>query len=108
LPRPICGASAGSYAAGDALIHEAYLRLVGEDMTSRIAALYWGGGACDAARAGGLRAAAQCRAPRGGLQRVEMEDNLAISPERLDEVLFLDRAMEKLKEKSPRQAQVSS
>jgi len=35
-----------------------------------------------------------------------MEDNLAISPERLDEVLFLDTAMEKLKEKSSRQAQV--
>jgi len=41
----------------------------------------------------------------GGLQRVEMEDNLAISPERLDEVFF-STGMEKLKEKSPRQAQV--
>jgi hypothetical protein len=29
----------------------------------------------------------------GGLKRVELEDNLAISPERLDEVLFLDEAM---------------
>ena len=42
----------------------------------------------------------------GGMQRVEMDDNLAISPERLDEVIFLDTAIEKLKEKSPRQAQV--
>ena len=33
----------------------------------------------------------------GGLQRVEMEDNLALSPERLDEVLFLDSALAKAK-----------
>jgi hypothetical protein len=31
-------------------------------------------------------------------------DELAISPERLDEVLILDSAMERLKEKNQRQA----
>jgi RNA polymerase sigma factor (sigma-70 family) len=35
-----------------------------------------------------------------------MDDNLAISPERLDEALFLDQALQRLTEKNPRQAQV--
>ena len=35
-----------------------------------------------------------------------MDDNLAIAPERLDEVLFLDEAMAKLQANNPRQARV--
>jgi DNA-directed RNA polymerase specialized sigma24 family protein len=35
-----------------------------------------------------------------------MDDNFAISPKRLDEVLILDRALQRLKEKNSRQAQV--
>jgi RNA polymerase sigma factor (TIGR02999 family) len=90
-----------------ALIHEAYLRLVGEniDFDNRghfigLAAHVMRRVLVDYAR----RHNAERRA--GGLQRVEMADELAISREHLDEVLMLDSAMERLKEKNPRQAQV--
>jgi RNA polymerase sigma-70 factor (ECF subfamily) len=90
-----------------ALINEAYLRLVGEniDCDSRG---HFIGLAAHVMRRVLVDYARQHNAERraGGMQRVEMEDNLAISPERLDEVLFLDEALVKLKEKSPRQAQV--
>lgn len=90
-----------------ALINEAYLRLVGEDID-------WGnrghfiGLAAHVMRRVLVDYARQHNAERrgAGLQRVEMKDNLAISPERLDEVLLLDTALSRLKEKSPRQAQV--
>ena len=90
-----------------ALIHEAYLRLVGEEINWQDRG-HFIGLAAHVMRRVLVDYARQHHAERraGGLQRVEMEDNLAISPERLDEVLFLDRALERLKEKSPRQAQV--
>lgn len=90
-----------------ALINEAYLRLVGEEIDWKDRG-HFIGLAAHVMRRVLVDYARQHNAERraGGLQRVEMEDNLAISPERLDEVLFLDTAMEKLKEKSSRQAQV--
>jgi len=42
----------------------------------------------------------------GGLQRVEMQDELAISAEQLDEVEHLDEALKKLEKENPRQARV--
>jgi RNA polymerase sigma factor (TIGR02999 family) len=90
-----------------ALIHEAYLRLMGGkiDFDNRG---HFIGLAAHVMRRVLVDYARQHNAERraGGLRRVEMEDELAISPERLDEVLILDRAMERLKEKNPRQAQV--
>jgi RNA polymerase sigma factor (TIGR02999 family) len=90
-----------------ALIHEAYLRLVGGniDFDNRG---HFIGLAAHVMRRVLVDYARQHNAERraGGLRRVEMEDELAISPERLDEVLILDSAMERLKEKNPRQAQV--
>jgi RNA polymerase sigma-70 factor, ECF subfamily len=90
-----------------ALIHEAYLRLVGEEVDWRDRG-HFIGLAAHVMRRVLVDYARQHNAERraGGLQRVEMEDNFAISPERLDEVLFLDRALARLKEESPRQAQV--
>ena len=90
-----------------ALINEAYLRLVGENIDFEDRG-HFIGLAAHVMRRVLVDYARQHNAERraGGLQKVEMEDNLAISPERLDEVIFLDSAMEKLKEKSPRQAQV--
>ncbi len=90
-----------------ALINEAYLRLVGEDIDWNSRG-HFIGLAAHVMRRVLVDYARQHNAERraGGLRRVEMEDNLAISPERLDEVLFLDSALAKLKEKSPRQAQV--
>jgi RNA polymerase sigma factor (TIGR02999 family) len=90
-----------------ALINEAYLRLVGEDIDWNSRAHFIGLAAhvmrqvlVDYARAH----TAQRRA--GGLQRVEMEDHLAIAPERLDEVVWLDEALHRLAAENARQAQV--
>ncbi len=90
-----------------ALIHEAYLRLAGEDIDWEDRG-HFIGVAANVMRRVLVDYARQHNAERraGGVQRVEMEDNLAISPQRLDEVLFLDMALKRLKEKSPRQAQV--
>jgi RNA polymerase sigma factor (TIGR02999 family) len=90
-----------------ALINEAYLRLVGEDIDWNDRG-HFIGLAAHVMRRVLVDYARQHNAERraGGLQRVEMEDHLAISPERLDEVLFLDQAMERLAEKSARQARV--
>jgi RNA polymerase sigma factor (TIGR02999 family) len=42
----------------------------------------------------------------GGLKRVELEEWLAISPERIDEVVSLDEALSRLAKENPRQARV--
>jgi RNA polymerase sigma factor (TIGR02999 family) len=42
----------------------------------------------------------------GGLNRVEMHDDLAISPDRLDEVASIDQALSRLAAQNPRQARV--
>lgn len=90
-----------------ALINEAYLRLAQDaaDWNNRehfigIAAQVMRRVLVDYARSHN----AQQRA--GGLKRVEMHEELAISPERLDEVIALDEALVRLAEKNPRQAQV--
>jgi RNA polymerase sigma-70 factor (ECF subfamily) len=90
-----------------ALINEAYLRLVqdGADWNNRehfigVAAHMMRRVLVDYARSH----QALCRA--GNLKRVDMNEGLAISPERLDEVTALDEALERLAEKNARQAQV--
>ncbi len=90
-----------------ALINEAYIRLVGEDVNWTGRAHFIGIAAnvmrrvlVDYARAH----TAERRA--GDMQRVEFKDDLAIAPERLDEVLIVDGALARLAEKSPRQAKV--
>jgi len=90
-----------------ALIHEAYLRLMGEEVDWKDRG-HFIGLAAHVMRRVLVDYARQHNAERraGGLHRVEMDDNFAISPERLDEVLVLDEALARLKEKSPRQAQV--
>lgn len=90
-----------------ALIHEAYLRLAGEEIDWQDRG-HFIGLAAHVMRRVLVDYARQHQAERraGGMQRVEMDDNLAITPERLDEVLFLDRALGRLKEKNARQAQV--
>ena len=42
----------------------------------------------------------------GGLKRVEMQDDLAISAEKLDEVEALDSALTNLESQNPRQGKV--
>lgn len=90
-----------------ALINEAYLRLVGEDVDWNSRAHFIGLAAhvmrrvlVDYAR---TRNAEQ---RGGGLQRVEMQDDLAVSPEQLDQVEALDEALKRLEQENPRQARV--
>lgn len=90
-----------------ALIHEVYLRIEGEDIDWQNRAHFLGIAAhvmrqvlVDHARARG----AQRRA--GGLQRVEMHEDLMVSPERLNEVVSVDAALTQLAAENARQARV--
>lgn len=90
-----------------ALINEAYLRLAKEDIDWQNRDHFIGVAAnvmrrvlVDCARAH----RAQIRG--GNLQRVEFEEALAVSPERADEVLAVDQALNRLSALNPRQARV--
>ena len=90
-----------------ALIHEAYLRLAHEeiDWKSRehfvgLAANVMRSVLVDYARAH------KAEVRGGGLKRVEFHEDLALSADKLDEVLVLDEALRKLAGNSPRQARV--
>jgi RNA polymerase sigma factor (TIGR02999 family) len=90
-----------------ALINEAYLRLAGEDIDWDSRSQFIGL-AAHVMRQVLVDYARQHRAVRraGGMQRVEMNDDLAISPERLDEVASIDEALTRLAAANPRQARV--
>jgi RNA polymerase sigma-70 factor (ECF subfamily) len=90
-----------------ALINEAYMRLVGEDIDWNSRAHFIGLAANVMRRVLVDYARAHNAEQRGGgLQRVEMQDELAISAEQLDEVEHLDEALKKLEKENPRQARV--
>jgi RNA polymerase sigma-70 factor (ECF subfamily) len=90
-----------------ALINEAYLRLAGEDIDWNSRA-HFIGLAAHVMRQVLVDYARQHNAERraGGLHRVEMQDDLAISPDRLDEVASIDQALTRLAASNPRQAKV--
>lgn len=90
-----------------ALIHEAYLRLAGDEIEWRDRNHFIGFAAnvmrqvlVDYARAH------QAQRRAGGMRRVEMREDLAISPERLEEVALVDEALSRLAARIPRQAQI--
>jgi RNA polymerase sigma factor (TIGR02999 family) len=90
-----------------ALINEAYLRLVREDIDWNNRAHFIGFAAhvmrrvlVDYAR---TRNAEQ---RGGGLERVELQEHMFVSPERLEQVTLVDQALVKLEKKNPRQARV--
>jgi RNA polymerase sigma-70 factor (ECF subfamily) len=90
-----------------ALIHEAYLKLAGAqvDWQNRehfigVAARVMRRVLVDYARAHGAEA-------RGGeLKRVDLEEGLAVSAERTEELLLVDAALDRLANLEPRQARV--
>jgi RNA polymerase sigma factor (TIGR02999 family) len=90
-----------------ALINEAYLRLAGEDIDWNNRA-HFIGLAAHVMRQVLVDYARQHNAERraGGLQRVEMHDYLAVSPDRLDEIASIDQALTRLAAHNPRQARV--
>ena len=90
-----------------ALINEAYMRLVKQDIdwNSRE---HFIGFAANTMRRVLVDYARQHKAEQrgGGLHRVEMHDDLAISPDRLEEITMLDDALKRLEQQNARQAKV--
>jgi RNA polymerase sigma-70 factor (ECF subfamily) len=90
-----------------ALINEAYLRLAGEEIDWKNRAHFIGLSAQVMRRVLVDYARAHNAEQRGGgLQRVEMQEELAVSPERLDQVQHIDHMLKKLEKENPRQARV--
>jgi RNA polymerase sigma factor (TIGR02999 family) len=90
-----------------ALINEAYLRLIQEDVDWNSREHFVGFAAhvmrqvlVDYSRTRN----AQQRG--GGLERVELQDQFAISPDKLEQVLLLDEALDRLEKTNPRQARI--
>jgi RNA polymerase sigma factor (TIGR02999 family) len=90
-----------------ALINEAYLRLARED-TDWNSREHFIGVAANVMRRVLVDYARAHRAEQrgGGLKRVEMQDDFAISAEKLDEVEALDAALSNLEGQNPRQGKV--
>lgn len=90
-----------------ALIHEAYLRLVGEDVAWNSRAHFIGVAAhvmrqvlVDYARAH------QAERRAGRMRRIEMQEDLAVSPNHLEEILSLDQALSHLASPHARRAHI--
>lgn len=98
---------AGHTLQATALINEAYLRLVKDDVDWNSRAHFIGVAAHVMRRVLVDYARARNAEQRGGgLRQVEMQEELAISPEQLDQVAELDEALKKLEKENPRQARV--
>jgi RNA polymerase sigma factor (TIGR02999 family) len=90
-----------------ALINEAYLRLAKDDTDWNSREHFIGVSANVMRRVLVDYARAHKAEQRGGgLKRVEMEDDLAISAGKLDEISELDEALKLLEKENPRQAKV--
>lgn len=90
-----------------ALINEAYLRLAGEEIDWKNRAHFIGLSAQVMRRVLVDYARAHNAEHRGGaLQRVEMQEELAIAPEKLEQVQQIDDLLKKLETVNPRQARV--
>ncbi|HEX4155497.1 MAG TPA: sigma-70 family RNA polymerase sigma factor [Acidobacteriaceae bacterium] len=90
-----------------ALINEAYMRLIREDVDWNSRA-HFIGFAAHVMRRVLVDYARTRHAERrgGGLERVELREELAILPERLEELTLLDDALSRLEKREPRQARV--
>ncbi len=90
-----------------ALINEAYLRLAGEEIDWKNRAHFIGLSAQVMRRVLVDHARAHNAEHRGGgLRRVDMQEELAITPEKLDQVQQIDDLLKKLEKENPRQAKV--
>lgn len=90
-----------------ALINEAYLRLIEDDVDWNSREHFIGFAAHVMRRVLVDYARTRNADQRGGrMERVELQDQLAISPERLEEVSMIDEALDRLEKNNPRQAKV--
>jgi RNA polymerase sigma factor (TIGR02999 family) len=90
-----------------ALINEAYLRLAHED-TDWNGREHFIGVAANTMRRVLVDYARAHKAEQrgGGLQKVELKEELVVSPEKLDEVMWLDGALSRLESHNARQARI--
>lgn len=90
-----------------ALVNEAYLRLAGDEVDWQNRQHFIGVAARVMRRVLVDHARTHNAEMRGGgLKRVDLEEGVAISKERSEEILSLDEALKRLTELNPRQAQV--
>jgi RNA polymerase sigma factor (TIGR02999 family) len=96
-----------------ALVHEAYLRLVGTDANRAAGQRFNGRGHFFAAAAEAIRrilvdnARRKCRPKHGGdRRRVDLDADCVYSAERADRLLVLDEALEKLSAEAPVKAEL--
>jgi RNA polymerase sigma-70 factor (ECF subfamily) len=90
-----------------ALIHEAYLRLAGQDVDWKNREHFIGVAAHVMRRVLVDHARAHRASVRGGdRKRVDLDEGVAVSAERSDEVLLVDAALERLAKTNLRQARV--
>lgn len=97
----------GQSLTATALVHEAYLRLVGNDNGQNWKNKgHFFASAAEAMRRILIDKARRNRRPKhgGGRQRVDVEQSLIVGPERADELVALDAALEKLAAESPEKA----
>jgi len=91
-----------------ALVHEAWLRLIGDENRHFQDRTHFCAAAAEAMRRILIERARRRRAVRHGgeLQRVNLQADMVASPEDDDHLLALNEALEKLERKHPAQAQV--
>lgn len=91
-----------------ALVNEAYLRLIDQRKTDwRSKSHFFAIGAKAMRRVLVDHARGKRRDKRGGqAQRIELEDSIALSPSRAEDILAVHEALEKLSELDPRQATI--
>jgi len=90
-----------------ALVHEAWLRLTQERKYKFECKAHFFNAAAEAMRRILIERARRRQTVRhgGGYVRIEMEEDLLVSPESDDQLLILDEAMKKLAQEHPRQAE---
>jgi len=98
----------GATLQATALVHEAWLRLVGEEDPGWSGRAHFFGAAARAMRRILVeRARERSREKRGGaLERVSFDSGLTFGPEPAEDLVAIDEALEKLKLRDPRKAEV--
>jgi RNA polymerase sigma factor (TIGR02999 family) len=89
-----------------ALVNEAWLKLVGSPQLGSMSELHFKRIAVRAMRQVLIDAARRRRTAKRGAEIVTLEDEQASAPDRAEEVLRLDEALERLAKVNPRQAQM--
>jgi RNA polymerase sigma factor (TIGR02999 family) len=88
-----------------ALVHEAYLRLVGSEVAWKDRAHFFAVAATTMRRVLVDHARAKARGKRAG-RPVSLEESLLVAPDRADDLLVVDDALDRLAARDPRAARV--